>query len=80
MTYKGLLIALSTVLVASASPALASNAGSNQAKAAQANGGKERQYCLKEANTGTRLASKDCRTKAEWAKDGVDIEAVAKGR
>ena len=84
MTYKGLVIALGTILVA-VPPAAAQVPGTNaQAKAAVGAGEgatkKEKKYCLKEANTGTRLASVDCRTKAEWAREGVDIEAVAKGR
>lgn len=84
MSYKGLvIIALGTIVATT--PAAAQVPGTNaQAKAAVGAGEgatkKEKKYCLKEANTGTRLASVDCRTKAEWARDGVDIEAVVKGR
>lgn len=80
MAYKGLMIVLGTVLVASAPATAESNAGNDQTKAAEAHTAKEKKYCVKEANTGTRLASVDCRTKAEWAREGIDIEAVAKGK
>lgn len=33
---------------------------------------KDKRYCVKGAITGSRIAHKDCRTRAEWLKEGFD--------
>jgi hypothetical protein len=38
---------------------------------------KEVKYCMtSEALTGTRLQSRECLTKAEWARRGVDVDEL----
>jgi hypothetical protein len=79
MTNKGFIILLSSFLVAAAPASAASNNGNDQAKAApSADGGKDRKYCLKETITGSRMSSQECKTKAEWTREGVDISEFAK--
>ena len=38
---------------------------------------KAKKYCVAEAMTGTRMSTKVCKTKADWDKAGVDIDADA---
>jgi hypothetical protein len=33
----------------------------------------EKRYCVIEAQTDSRVPLKTCRTKAEWAADGIDV-------
>ena len=75
MTSKQIIAALAMALMAV--PASAGTAAVKSSKAAAA---KETKYCTKEANTGTRLETKDCRTKAEWAREGINIEEFARKR
>jgi len=85
MAYKGLMIALSTMLVAAA-PAAAGTTKAEKVNASEQTGAaptaakdaKEKKYCIKETDTGTHLESKECRTKAEWAREGIDIEEFIK--
>ena len=37
---------------------------------------KPKKYCIQEATTGTRMTNKVCKTKSDWDKDGVDIDAA----
>jgi hypothetical protein len=48
--------------------------------AAPATSSADRKYCLESGNdaTGTRLYTRECRTKAEWAKRGVDVDELSK--
>lgn len=63
---KTLLLGLA---LTSASAIAAEPAGNNQTK-----------YCLQiEASTGTRISKTECRTRAEWAELGVDVDDVVKG-
>ena len=79
MTKKGFIIMLSSLLVAAAPASATSSNGNDQAKAApSADAGKERKYCLKEALTGSRMSSEECKTKAEWTREGVDISEFVK--
>ena len=66
------IIALS--IAASATPATAATAASSSTATSQA---KAVKYCLAgEALTGSRLKTKECMTKAQWARRGVDIDAL----
>ena len=81
MTNNGLVILLGTLLIAGAPAKAELGVGNAQTKtAASSDASKEKKYCLKETDTGTRLASKDCRTKAEWAREGIDIEEFVKSK
>jgi hypothetical protein len=81
MANNGLIIVLGTFLVASAPAGATSSVGNAQTRpAGSADASKNKKYCLKETDTGTRLASKDCRTKAEWAREGIDIEEFVKSK
>lgn len=35
----------------------------------------ERRYCVVASNTGSRIPQRDCRTRAEWLKQGYDPTA-----
>lgn len=75
MSPKSFILTLSCAALASATPALAENStGQDQTAKAE-----KKVYCLKVAPmTGSRLGSTECRTKQEWARDGVDVEKTAK--
>ena len=75
MSLKSFILTLSCVAFASATPALAENsAAENQAAKAE-----KKVYCLKVAPmTGSRLGSTECRTKKEWARDGIEVDKVSK--
>lgn len=52
----------------------AAEAGAQPAPAAGKGAAKEKKYCLTiEATTGSRLSNRECRTKAQWEKDGFDL-------
>ena len=84
MALKSLVIAFGAVLVASAPAAAGTNAKAEKVNAAEPTGtskaaqASEKKYCIKERDTGSHLESKECRTKAEWAQEGIDIEQFAK--
>lgn len=78
-----LLAAAAFSLAALSGPALAKDAptgsntvSSNTSVETAAKPAKERRYCVKESFTGTRLVKRICKTKKEWAKDDVDVEAL----
>lgn len=79
MTNKQIIAAIGMALMTV--PASAGTAAAAAAvKSSKDTAAKETKYCTKEANTGTRLESKDCRTKAEWAREGINIEEFTKKR
>ena len=81
MTNNGLIIALVTLSIAGAPARAESSVGSAQTKeAATADASKERKVCLKEALTGSRMRSQECKTKTEWTREGVNIEDVVKNK
>lgn len=57
---------------AAAKPDVSATASGAPAAAATADA---RRYCVVETPTGSRLPTKQCRTRAEWAQEGVDIDA-----
>jgi hypothetical protein len=82
MANSGLIIVLGTLLIGAAAPVNAEvGVGNGQTKApASAVASKEKKYCLKEALTGSRMSSQECKTKAEWAREGIDIDEVVKNK
>lgn len=38
----------------------------------------QRRYCVVDQITGSRLARKQCQTRADWARDGVDVDKLTK--
>jgi len=59
-------------LVLGAAPA---SAAGHAAKPATPNN--HTKYCLQvEPSTGSRISTTECRTKAEWARAGVDIDEI----
>ena len=40
----------------------------------------EKTYCTSGTISGSRIVKQECKTKAEWAKDGVDIEDLMNGQ
>ena len=72
---RTILIAALTALIAT--PAAAEDRQSAPAKesSAAAKKAKELKYCLTyEPITGSRTEKVECRTKAQWAKEGIDID------
>lgn len=54
-------------------------AASNAAPSAPAAPSAEQKYCIEqESYTGSRLYDRQCLTKAEWAKRGVDVDDQSK--
>ena len=82
MALTSLAIAFGSILLAAAPAAAGTNAKAEKVNAAEQTGAskaaQETKYCVKETDTGTHLESKECRTKAEWAQEGIDIEQFAK--
>ena len=64
------LVVLSLVL--GAAPASAANSSAKPAAAKD-----QTKYCIRfEAFTGSRISKTECRTRAEWARQGVDVDEV----
>ena len=79
------LAALAAALVLSSAPSLAATDTSHSTSAAAAAAthstpAPDRKYCIApdETTTGTRLRTPECRTKADWARRGVDIDELKK--
>ena len=73
---RTIFIAARTALGAT-SPAAAAGRQSTPAKENReaAEKGKPTKYCLAyEKTTGSRIEKTECRTKAEWAEEGIDID------
>jgi hypothetical protein len=91
MAYKVIILASAAILAAAPalsapSPAVAADSGSGAA--ATASGGSSAakpatpdnaKYCVEvEPPTGSRLNMTQCKTRAEWAKEGVDVDQLNK--
>ena len=75
---------VAAALIVSSGPAFASS-GTAQSKqpapTKAANASPNAKYCVQsdsEAATGSRIYTRECKTKAEWAKQGVDIDEALK--
>ena len=74
MTSKQILVALSMALITA--PAAAQNVSSPKTEKAPAD---QKKYCIQYDNVvGSRVARQECKTKAEWAKDHVDVDKLLK--
>jgi hypothetical protein len=78
---------LAVGLVLSSVSAFAATKTNNQNKqpaastAAPAMSSADHKYCIESGDdeaTGSRIYTRECRTKAEWAKRGVDIDQMSK--
>lgn len=74
---SALLVAAATPAAASPDPnpapaALAPTAPSDDAGAAKVS---HKKYCIKDQITGSRLTTMVCKTKVDWASQGVDVTA-----
>ena len=75
VTMIGLGALLAAVPAAAADPA----ATSSKTKSTAAKSSKEPTYCIQyEADTGSRIGETVCKTKSDWAKDGVNVDDLAK--
>jgi hypothetical protein len=76
------LIALS--IVAAGTPAIAASAANSANTAAAEKADKARaksdnspRYCIKDDTvTGSRISHQACKSKAEWAREGVDVDSL----
>ena len=59
-----------------AAAAAHSSVASTQARAAEP----EKTYCTSGTITGSRVVKQECKTKSEWAKEGVDVEDLMNGQ
>ena len=70
-------VALTIASLLIATPAVAAQTSAKAGSATKASeGAQERKYCIQyEPIVGSRVAArKACKTKAEWARDGIDVE------
>ena len=75
MTSKLILIAAAALITA---PATA-KAPADGPKAGKAAAAAEQKYCIEyEKMTGSRVSRQECRTKKEWAEEGVDVDELLK--
>ena len=74
-----IIIGLTVALMANTAPAAengaaaVSTATQNQAQPPKP-AAKERLYCIKHELTGSRMLRRECLTKAEWSRAGVDVD------
>ncbi len=79
MAYKGIVLALSIALVAAPAHPAAAAAAQKPAKGAAAED--QRKYCIAYDNVvGSRVTRQECKTRREWAREGVDVERMLKGQ
>jgi len=61
-------------LILTSAPAAAADPAGNKTAAQD-----RTKYCIEiEASTGSRINKMECRTKAEWASLGVDVDEISK--
>ena len=77
MAYRIMTIALGLAVMAS--PAAArTNTEQQKAKTTAPSAG-EKKYCIAYDDVvGSRITRTECKTKAEWAKEGIDVDKPAK--
>lgn len=73
---KTIVIAIAALAAATAVPAFAAPSATAKPVADQAEPAKAkaRKYCVSEMVTGSRLPIKMCKTRAEWAAEGFDVD------
>ena len=79
MARKGIIVALSMALVAAPAQAATNRLAQKPAKSAAAED--QKKYCIAYDNVvGSRVARHECKTKREWARQGVDVDRMLKGQ
>jgi len=81
MAHVSSVFALGIVLATTSTTAVKSPApGDAPAAAAAAAGSAQvKKYCIKvEAFTGSRISKNECKSKADWAREGVDVDNPGK--
>jgi hypothetical protein len=78
--YYSLLAALALLNAPAFAATDRSHANPPSSKSADSTSSPDHQYCLVSDGTATetRIQTRECRTKAEWAKRGVDIDELIK--
>lgn len=71
-----ILIAAATLAIFSISPASAARTGNSVVPKAPVSSAEVTKYCFALETTGSRLNHVECKTKEEWAKHGVDVDAA----
>ena len=66
-------ILIAAIAIGAVTPAFAAPQRDSQ-KATMSYDAKRDKYCLSQMVTGSRLAQRDCRSKQDWAKEGVQIQ------
>jgi hypothetical protein len=81
MAHVSSVFALGIVLATTSTTAVKSPApgGAPAAAAAAAGSAQVKKYCIKvEAFTGSRISKSECKSKADWAREGVDVDNPGK--
>jgi hypothetical protein len=73
------MIGLGAILAAVPATAADTSANSTNAKSTAAGTAKGPTYCIKnEPLSGTRMSTTACKSKAEWAREGIDVDELVK--
>jgi hypothetical protein len=72
------ILAAATVIMVSLSATSAAQTQKPGATGAKPTSAKETKFCLTVESMGSRRAQVECKTKGEWARDGVDIDEELK--
>ena len=76
MAYIAVGVAVSMILASATAAAAPAPAGGKNPKA---NTDQTLKYCVEsEPFTGSKVVKTECKTRAEWAKEGVDVDQLAK--
>ena len=77
MTSRQIIAAVSMALMAVPASATVNTAAAKPGKSAAAD---QKKYCVAyDGVVGSRVTKQECKTKAEWAKERVDIDKLLKG-
>jgi hypothetical protein len=68
-------ILIAAIAIGAVAPAFAAPQRDSQ-KTVMTYDAKRDKYCVSQLVTGSRLAQKECRTKQDWAKEGLQIQDV----
>lgn len=66
-------ILIAAIAIGAVAPAFAASQRDSE-KTTMTYDAKRDKYCFSQMVTGSRLPQKDCRTKQDWAKDGLQIQ------
>lgn len=74
MMFKKILVASAATLVAATAITTSASANTSREQAPKQKPAAETKYCLQyEDGVGSRISRRECKTKAEWARQGVDV-------